>query len=137
MTSLSKIKPFFELLIGSLFVLLFALTAHAKPVTDCCASGEDVYEPSTLRIKITQSPELTKQLASLKSKPAELAKMRKAISVGNKLIQGHVNGDLYVYHLPWTMYPPPSTVYEDGWKKNFGGRGRRARRNYIRRTGSY
>lgn len=116
----ANIKILRLLLIGSLLTLLGVLFAQAKPTVDCCASGEDVYEPSPLRIKIKQSPELTKQLAALKNKPPELAKMRKAISVGNKLIQGHVNGDLYVYNLPWTMYPPPSTVYEDGWKKNFG-----------------
>lgn len=111
-------KHLLSLLIVFMPTLFAATMAHAKPVVDCCASGEDVYEPSQLRIKITHSPELTKQLASLKSKPAELAKMRKAISVGNKLIQGHVNKDLYQYG--WEDMPRESALQEEGWQKHFG-----------------
>lgn len=44
--------------------------------------------------------------------------MRKAIDAANKLIQGHVNHNLYQYG--WEDSPANSVLKEAGWKRNFG-----------------
>jgi hypothetical protein len=98
-------------------VALTFMLASAKepaPVRDCCGDENFVYRPSTERIKITNSAELNKQLADAPQKPEELARLRKAIEVGNYVLQAYVNKDLF--HAGSDQEPPE---IREGWLKYY------------------
>jgi hypothetical protein len=85
------------------------------PVRDCCGDENYVYRPSKERIKISNSPEVDKQLAAFKAQPQELARMRAAIKAGNYVLQAHVNRDLY--RMGSEQEPPE---IREGWLKYYG-----------------
>lgn len=108
----------FVLIASGIVLALLCAGTYAKeppPVRDCCGDENYVYRPSKERIKIVNSPEVDKQLTSLKAQPQELARMRTAIKAANYVLQAHVNQDLY--RMGSDQEPP---AIREGWLKYYG-----------------
>lgn len=91
-------------LAASLCLMGASAFAKAKPDCDC---GDDSFEASKDRIKITRSKEVSDQIQSArKSTPAEYERLKKIINQSDTFIQRHMNGDAYQDQDPtgWEEY---------------------------------
>jgi hypothetical protein len=96
------------------FTSTLSAAKESPPVRDCCGDENYVYHPSTERIKITNSAEVTKQIATSRKNANESARLTKAIEVGSSVLQARVNGDLF--RIGYEQDPPE---IREGWQKHY------------------
>lgn len=96
------------------FVSPHSWAKEALPVRDCCGDENYVYHPSTERIKITNSAEVTKQIATSRENTDESVRLGKAIKLGNLVLQARINSDLF--RIGYEQDPPE---IREGWRKHY------------------
>lgn len=113
-TGVAKEILFIALL--ALFGMTNAIAGTAKAVQNCCGDDNYVYRPSKDRIKISNGPEVVKQISKARHTPEESAKLHKAIKNGNYVMQAYVNKDLFNFG---SDQEPPEIL--EGWSKYYSG----------------
>jgi hypothetical protein len=74
-----------------------AQAMQTETSAESCGGDCLVYPRSKSRIRVISSKAFTQELNSLKTQSDELARVRKAISIADELVQDHVNDNLYLY----------------------------------------